>query len=252
MKSFIVAVACVILTVAYANTWAIIFTPSDDVLNGAYRHQADAYRFTQLLLFSGLPKSHIIHMNPDTVRTSYDNPTSNYLFTEPNCTARDVTYNTDVNYNNEYVNVTSFKRLIGFRDLSTGLLTDFSINDNDTIIYYIVGHGNIGVIQCKQDYIFYDDIIEGLDKLLASHYYLHIFIIIDTCYAGSLFNATSFSDYVYLKRFNRTFDHDINVIAATDSSSSSYGWYCEERNDCIHTYIYNHFVLQTTIIAFVI
>ena len=36
MKSFIAIAIVVILTVAYANTWAIIFTPSDDILNGAY------------------------------------------------------------------------------------------------------------------------------------------------------------------------------------------------------------------------
>ena len=100
---------------AYSATWACIFTTTADILDGAYRHQADSYRAVQLLTQSGFPRDHILFMNPDTVLEDLDNPTYGYLFTEPECAARDVTFGISPNYTDPYVNVTSIKSMIGFR-----------------------------------------------------------------------------------------------------------------------------------------
>ena len=215
-----------LLTVVTCSTWVCIFTSTEDMFNGAYRHQADTYRAVQLLIYSGFPKDHIFYMSPDNAAYSLDNPTLGYLFTEPGCDARDVTYNVTVNYSGSQVNKTNFKRFIGFRNITNGNILDINISENDTIIYYIVGHGDTGTIYMKDSYIYYDDIIEGMEKLLFSHHYLHIYFFIDTCKAGSLFSHDSFSQFVYLQRFNQSFEHDINVISATNATHNSFGMYC--------------------------
>ena len=175
-------------------------------------------------------------MSPDNAAYSLDNPTHGYLFTETGCDARDVTFNVTVNYYGSMVNKTTFKRFIGFRNIYNGSVLDIHITENDTIIYYIVGHGDTGCLYMKDGYIFYDDLIEGMEKLLFTHHYLHIYFIIDTCKAGSLFSHDSFSQFVYLQRFNQSFEHDINVFSATNATENSYAMYCD-NNDILNYFV---------------
>ena len=227
--------------VVYSATWACIFTPTVDVLDGAYRHQADTYRAVQLLTQSGFPRDHILFMNPDSVLFDEDNPTYGYLFTEPGCDARDVTYRIYPNYTEPYVNVTNFKSILGFRHPENNTMITYDFAPNDTLIYYIVGHGSTGTIFCKDEYIFYDDIINAMDKFLLTHNYLHIYYFVDTCKAGSLFNHTSFSEYVHLQRFNSTYSHDINVMTATDDTHNSYPMNC--NGDVLKIFYLNNFCI---------
>ena len=221
--------------VTFQTTWVAIFTSSHDILDGGYRHQADAYRFTQLLLDSGVPREHIWHMNPDTAANDPQNPIQTHLFTEPNCDAWDVIYNDDDDIDDcvgvDYTNTTvsNFKKMIGLRNMTTNFPLDIDLRENDTIIIYIVGHGDTGTIACNGEYIFYDDIVAGLDKLLFSHHYLHIYLFVDTCKAGSLFNHTSFSQYVDLHAHNLTVMHDINVLTAANATQMSFAINCNQQ-----------------------
>ena len=53
-----------LLTVVTCSTWVCIFTSTEDMFNGAYRHQADTSRAVQLLICSDFSKGHIFYMSP--------------------------------------------------------------------------------------------------------------------------------------------------------------------------------------------
>ncbi|KAK7311409.1 hypothetical protein RJT34_09541 [Clitoria ternatea] len=194
--------------------WAVLVAGSKDYYN--YRHQADVCHAYQILKKGGLKDENIIVFMYDDIAYNESNPHPGVIINHP--LGSDVYKGVPKDYVGEDINPHNFYAvLLANKSALTGTGSGKVLDSgpNDHVFIYYTDHGGAGVLGMpSKPYIFASDLNDALKKKHASGTYKSLVFYVESCEAGSMFDGLLPED------------HNIYVMAASDTGESSWVTYC--------------------------
>jgi phosphatidylinositol glycan class K len=160
-----------------------------------YRHTANTLSLYHTIKSLGIPDSQILLMLPDeyacnarnTLPAAMYNTASTPGGERMNLYARDI----EVDYRGEEVSVESFLRLLtGRHSDSTPRSHRLETDENSNILIYMSGHGGDNFLKFQdREEMNAEDVAGAFAQMHIQRRYRSIMLMVDTCQAGTLFNA---------------------------------------------------------------
>ncbi|XP_058739141.1 vacuolar-processing enzyme alpha-isozyme-like [Vicia villosa] len=203
--------------------WALLIATSKGYEN--YRHQADICHAYQILKSGGYIDENIIVMMYDDIAYNEENPKPGVIVNKPG--GSNVYHGVPKDYTGKEVNVNNFFAVLtGNRNaIRGGSGKVICSRPNDTILIYIAGHGNAGIIAMPDSKLLWgDDFVDILKKKYDAKSYKKMVIYMESCLSGSMFEGL--------------LPNNINVYATTSSSAKedSYATYCPDDDSLMKEY----------------
>ena len=219
----------VLLSVALCNIYhkrfAILMTGTTDQYNGGYRHQSDVAHAFHLFKNAGVPVENILLITPNNTVLP---DAMWFLFNWPSCNTTDLRPGLAINstfdagldvFNQQAKDAFSLKYFESYKPYP---------EPDDSIFIYVVGHGQPGIWSFGGEYWYADDILGMLRNLTIRWPYVDVVLMVDTCYAASVFENELFANN-HTFYYNGTYiPHRITVIAASQSNEASFAYFCDE------------------------
>ncbi|GLE10482.1 hypothetical protein PINS_up022627 [Pythium insidiosum] len=173
----------------HTNNWAVVVDTSRFWNN--YRHIANALSMYHSVKRLGIPDSQIILMLADQMpcnaRNCFPGQVFNSRTQKINLYGNDV----EVDYRGAEVTVANFITVLTGRHApNTPASKKLDTDENSNIFIFMTGHGGNGFLKF-QDYeeLSAEDIADTIQEMHVKKRYNEIFVMVDTCQAGSLANA---------------------------------------------------------------
>ena len=221
---FLVLISVVLCNI-YHKRFAILMTGTTDQYNGGYRHQSDVAHAFHLFKNAGVPVENILLITPNNTILP---DAMWFLFNWPSCNSTDLRPGLAINstfeagldvFNQQAKDAFSLKYFETYKPYP---------EPNDSIFIYVVGHGQPGIWSFGGEYWYADDILGMLRNLTIRWPYVDVVLIVETCYAASVFENELFANN-HTFYYNGTYiPHRITVIAASQSNEASFAYFCDE------------------------
>lgn len=207
------------------NHFAVLITGTIDQYDGGYRHQGDVAHAFHLFKNAGVPVDQILLITPNNT----DLPDVLWwLFNWPSCNTTDIRPGLAINS-------TFDAGLDVFNDQAKKA---FSLEyfehtkpypqPGDSIFIYLVGHGQPGVWSFADTYWYADEILDMLRHLTMRWPDVDVLLMLDTCYAASVFENELFANN-HTFYYNGTYiPHRITVLAAAGADQQSFAYFCDQ------------------------
>ena len=221
---FLVLVSVVLCNELHKR-FAILMTGTTDQYNGGYRHQSDVAHAFHLFKNAGVPPGNILLITPNNTLLP---DAVWFLFNWPSCNATDLRPGLAINSTFEAgLDVFNQQAKDAFTLRYFASVKPYPEPD-DSIFIYFVGHGQPGIWSFGDEYWYADDILGMLLNLTLRWPYVDVVLVVETCYAASVFENELFANN-HTFYFNGTYiPHRITVIAASRSNEPSYAHFCDE------------------------
>lgn len=167
------------------DQWAVVIATSKTWAD--YRHQADALAMYQLLKRHGYDDEHIILIMEDNIAYHSRNIYPGIVKVRPD--GENLYENVEVDYNISDITLNDLEMIL-MGEYSEKLPQVISSCENDNIIVFWCGHGNLGKLAWGTNDIVYGwDLKEILRKMNDSQKYRKMLFAMDACYSGSIGEA---------------------------------------------------------------
>ncbi|XP_065220540.1 legumain-like [Planococcus citri] len=196
--------------------WALLVAGSNGW--GNYRHQADICHAYQILRKNGFLAENIITMMYDDIANDKNNPTPGVIINSPNGT--DVYKGVVIDYRENDVTPENFLKVLqGKKSLMSGIGSGKVIESgpDDYIFVNFADHGGDHILCFPNDVLHSKDLISALNNMTDEKRYNKMFLYIEACEAGSMFESL-------LKDTTNIF-----VMAAATPDESSYACYWDDK-----------------------
>nr|CCA19647.1 GPIanchor transamidase putative [Albugo laibachii Nc14]CCA23079.1 GPIanchor transamidase putative [Albugo laibachii Nc14] len=171
------------------NNWAVVVDTSRFWFN--YRHIANALSLYHSVKLMGIPDSQIILMLADQMpcnaRNCFPGQVFNSRTQKINLYGKDV----EVDYRGAEVTVANFITVLtGRHQEATPASKKLETDENSNIFIFMTGHGGDQFLKFQDaEEISSQDLADAFQDMHVKKRYKKILFMVDTCQAGSLFNA---------------------------------------------------------------
>lgn len=168
------------------DNWAVLVCSSRYWFN--YRHVANTLAMYRTVKRMGIPDSQVILMLSDDMACNARNPFTGRIFNQRDHRLDLYGSDIEVDYRGTDVSVESLLRLLtGRHDDEVPRSKRLLTNERSNVFIFMSGHGGDGFLKFQdQEELSSQDLADALDQMHRQRRYREVFLMLDTCQAGSM------------------------------------------------------------------